>query len=131
MAEGIQGLAQLTKNMRELPKRFEKVQRVAVKAGGKIIQKEMRKRAKRHRKSGKLHRSIRSIVRVDRKGAVATIGPMRRAFYATFLEYGARKSGRQPASPFARPAWLAKRGKVLQEIADVNAAGLKRMRFGI
>ena len=122
------GLAQLTKNLRGLEDRFGKVQRKAVAAGGKVILKEMRKRARKHQKTRRLQKGLKQITSGKGKEAVSKIGPLKRAFHALFLEFG---TVHQRAQPFIRPAYLAKKDDAFTKVGEEMGNGLKRMTFRV
>jgi HK97 gp10 family phage protein len=132
------GFDGLEKALKELPDEVaRKVAEQSLRKGARIIADEMKARAPvrqdgrvkkmgKNAKTGRLPGYLRASIGVRIKrgldAALATlavgIGPNRRAYYASFLEFGTRH---EPARPFARPALDAKGDEAVQAIgADMG-----------
>jgi HK97 gp10 family phage protein len=95
----VRGLAQFKRNVATLKDQVELRAAVrAVEAGAAIFQRGMSARAPRE--TGQLASDILVELHVIRGAIVARVGPSRRSFYGTFLEFGTRY---RAAHPFVRP----------------------------
>lgn len=100
------GLSDLDHALRQLPEEMQAAPvRAALKAGARVIQDGMQRRAPRDPNvvAPTLAEDIGITTRVSNKKseAYALIGPSKRVFYGTFQELG---TSNHPAQPFMRPA---------------------------
>jgi len=126
----IEGLAELARALQELPRAVSRnVLRGAVNAGATVIRKEVIQRApefhgdvsKGHPPPGTLRKSVRqSFLRNEsnERKTVYVVSVRRKAFYWRFLEFG---TAHQPANPFFRPAFEAKKMSAVEAIRDYLA----------
>lgn len=139
----IEGLEQLVKNLRQLPKELQgKPLQQAVGRASRVVRDEAKKRAPQGSyanrsenapEPGRLHENIVSAKRKSQGGAdmeylvmVRTRGKKdsrKNAWYWHFLEFGTSK---QPAQPFLRPAFEAKKSEALQEMVKYLRKGIER-----
>ena len=136
----IEGLQELDKALSQLePRLRNKHMTRALRAGAKIIQKDMKARApvdtgnlKRWirvgarltpRQKRNSRREIQGAAKFIYAGAVRGESRDDGAFYAHFVEFG---TATQPPQPFGRPAVDSNRLSVLNKIKQVLATGLKQ-----
>lgn len=128
MADGvtvkITGLEQLSQKMQEFPeKMLKKGVRTALRAGGEVLRQAISDAApvsedETHvHPPGFLKDHIGSKVTVSVKNDTGTIlvGPVKKAFYAMFPEFGTKH---QPAKPFIRPAFEGNAQKALDAFVN-------------
>lgn len=155
----LRGFAELDAKLRALPNAVAgELLKDAVRAGGTVIRDEARRRAPR--KTGTLVKYLRVRILRGRRGSgvTARIGTSARAFYAMWLELGARphliankqKSGKRVLAnseagviygkvaahpgvkprPFLRPALDAKGPEAVRVMGQVLWAGIQRVAGG-
>ena len=122
----IEGARELDQVLAELPKQMRgQVLRRALMAGATIIRKAMRARAPRA--EGKLIKSIaaRRDKGAERGGAsvAVKVGPLARAFYGMFAEFG---TSHQPARPWARPAYEESKRAALDRIGEMLGQSVEK-----
>ena len=150
----IEGLAELAETMSRIPAKFQKrIQRVALKAGGEVIEAEMvalcpvaPKASHNYSEPGELRDSIGITTRVDKElTGYALIGPKYSGqgdvskagkketsqdpgVYSQWVEYG--RPGHQEPEPFMRPAYARTKdtsveayAKVVESLTDLMVGG--------
>lgn len=129
MARGIElgGIDRLLSSLRRRGEAASnKVERVALRAAGKVMADDMSERASRSPAARRYHLQDNITVSgVRRKDGVkyVLIGPNKRvAWRAHFPEFGTSK---MPATPYIEPAFLAKRREALIILADEMRKGLR------
>ena len=130
-------------------KTIQKMEVAGIRKGAQTLRAAMRKLAPK-RKSGLLHKNLIYTVQKEKGGAgvVAHIGPTYKAFYASFIEHGAKKHiikgrkgkrlaiaggayyqvehpGVKPA-PFIRPAFDNNVNKIADAYIDGVWAGIEK-----
>lgn len=123
MAVRIDGLAELNRKLRELPRKVQRRGlRRAVRAGAEPIRERAEELAPR--RTGRLARNIVTRYRTSRVDrAVIEVGPGLRAFYGKFQELG---TSRHPARPFLRPAFDAGKDAAVRQIGDTLRQEIER-----
>jgi len=84
----------------------------ALKEAAAPVAEEMKVRAPQRTGAG-AESMTTQVVRVDGYEATVAVGPDRDHFYLAFPEWGTSK---QPAKPWARPAWDVRKGEALTTI---------------
>lgn len=127
------GIEEMTRNLEKLGTRVAlRGPNAAVRAGGTVIVKEMRRRAPKD--TGSLKKSLGQKVKTYRRSkAVASIigarskryetakGNRNPAYYAHLVELGTKGTGTHPgivAKPFMRPAWDASAPAARKAVID-------------
>lgn len=122
----IQGARELDRVLKKLPKQVRgKVLRQALMAGARVIAKAMRARVPEVTGVGKKSIATRRDREGERGGAsvAAKVGPLRRAFYLMFREFG---TSHQPARPWARPAFEESKRAALDKIGKALGKSIKK-----
>jgi HK97 gp10 family phage protein len=129
----VEGLSELNKVLQQLPDTVERrVLQNAVNAGGRVILRAVKAVAPRHqgkqsaasKRYGTIVRNLRlqTLSRV-RKGMRGTRVWTKDAFWSVFFERGTK---RQPARPFAEPAFEQVAGQAVQAVHDKLLEGVEK-----
>lgn len=125
----VRGLAELQRKLVSLGEGLAKKHlKRALKAGGQVFEKGMKRRAPRapepgsHPEYGHLQDQIQLKTSVTKKGGRASVSTGD-AFWGRFQEFG---HGPGKKTPFARPTFDGDSGEALQTFADTLAEGLKQ-----
>jgi HK97 gp10 family phage protein len=144
----ITGTAELEAALESFPRTMAKaIVKKALKSAAGIWQQEMKAKVRqgwhvwkiteykgakykgRSREWGALSRliGIKVSVRGDELGGTATVGPVKKGFWALFLEFGTKRMG---ARPFIRPAFDSRANDVLNKYIEVARTELEAAYTG-
>lgn len=117
----LEGYQKLNKSLRDLSQKMaNKVVRKGTAKMAQVVRKEMRKDAKKFKKSGKLNKELRYQVKKDRSGGFkAQVGAFNDAFYMSFLEFGTKPH----RIPKKKGTKLSIKGRVVENVQHPGIKG--------
>lgn len=123
----IEGAAEMDRALRLLPKQIQQKTLVtALRAGARPIRDEVRRQVEGQGlvDSGRLRDGIGvETVKGNPQGAIVRIGPVKKAFYGLFAEFGTITA---PARPILRPSFDARAAEAIDRIGKSLGRAIER-----
>jgi HK97 gp10 family phage protein len=116
----IEGVDLLEKKLKDIQKAELRARKRALLAGGNVIRNKARSLVRV--RTGKLKRGI--IVKINKDGTEAKIGPSKRVFYGSFVELGTKI---MPAFPYLEPAYRDTKDEAIQKFIDAEREELNKL----